>query len=363
MYKISISIFITTVLFSNIIAQTAKDFNFKFKDIKSKLVTIMEKNKGGGSGFIAKEKDTIYVYTNQHVILGAQTFEIKTISGQKFKPVVIELSKKRDIARITIKAENLDAFTFSDTSNMNEKIAVYGNSGAQEVATEIFGKVVGIGEDKIEISADVIPGNSGSPVLNSKGEVIAIISYATRKRKEDPFTKSTRFEEPRKFAYKISDDIKWIKVKWASYAVLGKKLQESKDFANGFVYIVNSWIKTPMNKMKVEKKSNRYIKKWAVDYNLMINKIDKMRKKGRATSSQLYRINEAFHKSQLKSAEALSKLCKKNAKNLRTMARPPYITEYLRKNMLSLAKQYDYYSKEALAIGDKMSTLDAFKFE
>ena len=68
---------------------------------------------------------------------------------------------------------------------IGDAIVVLGNSGGGGVVTKLEGKLVGIGPDRIEVSAEFIPGNSGSPIIHvPTGKVIGIATYLTRRYEE-----------------------------------------------------------------------------------------------------------------------------------------------------------------------------------
>lgn len=42
---------------------------------------------GAGTGFVAKFRDRFFIFTNQHVIDGAKSLELRTRSGQVLRPI------------------------------------------------------------------------------------------------------------------------------------------------------------------------------------------------------------------------------------------------------------------------------------
>lgn len=99
---------------------------------------------------------------------------------------------------------------------MSAEVVAYGNSLGGDVMTELPGKVVGLGSDRIEIDCEIMPGNSGGPVvLKDSKLVIGISTYLTKGRR-DIWSRNTVFEKVRRFAVLPSKVQKWRKMKYTS---------------------------------------------------------------------------------------------------------------------------------------------------
>ena len=90
---------------------------------------------------------------------------------------------------------------------MGESIIAYGNSGGENIITELPGKVLGIGPNEIEISCGIISGNSGGPVLDQRNEVLGVATYI--KSNTNSGAAGTRFEGIRRFAIRLGEADKW----------------------------------------------------------------------------------------------------------------------------------------------------------
>ncbi len=196
-----------------------KDPLFSFSDISYALVFV-ENGDGRGSGFIAKMDDTVYFISNQHNLFGAESLELNTMDGKTLKPKEFEYHKNLDLIRMKLSEdslENLVVLTLSEkTPSTDDPIFVYGNSAGGDVATELDGKIIGVGPTSIEVNAKFVPGNSGSPILNRQGEVIGVASYATSGaefEKGSPYEKlfkGTRFSKVRRYGIRIPKE-GWVK--------------------------------------------------------------------------------------------------------------------------------------------------------
>jgi S1-C subfamily serine protease len=140
---------------------------------------------GQGSGFILNKEGLIL--TNNHVIDNAQRVEVTLSDKHKYKAVVVTVDKGHDLALLKIDAPNLVPATLAETSTgltVGQRVYAIGNpfglsgtmtrgiiSAIRSVRSPANGSPI---EDAIQTDASVNPGNSGGPLLNSRGEVIGI---------------------------------------------------------------------------------------------------------------------------------------------------------------------------------------------
>jgi len=142
---------------------------------------------GQGSGFFIDNKGSLI--TNHHVIEGAYSAIIKTSAGKEY-PVqgIVAKDTEADIVKLVVNLPDAN-MTFLNLSvnvpSEGEDIFVIGNplglestvsSGIVSAVRDIpaFGKI-------LQITAPISPGSSGSPVINSKGEVIGIATLIVTK--------------------------------------------------------------------------------------------------------------------------------------------------------------------------------------
>jgi S1-C subfamily serine protease len=139
---------------------------------------------GQGSGFILN-KDGL-IMTNNHVIENAQRVEVTLSDKHKYKAAVVTVDKAHDLALLKIDAPSLTPATLAESSSslvVGQRVYAIGNPfglsgtmtrGIISAIRSIRGPQGNPIEDAIQTDASVNPGNSGGPLLNSRGEVIGI---------------------------------------------------------------------------------------------------------------------------------------------------------------------------------------------
>ncbi len=188
---------------------------------------------GRGSGFLAQDNGRVFAYTNQHVIAGTPLDKIKITSsaGREYVAEAVEVIPDADLARLRVSATS--GLLIGDPARLEDAIAVYGNSQGAGVTTLSRGKVLGVAAGTLEVSAEIVPGNSGGPVLNKKGEVVGISTYlAWMQPGSDPTgrtawtTKNTRYDKPRRFALRLQSGMDWQEQMPAIYLAQSRKVVE-----------------------------------------------------------------------------------------------------------------------------------------
>jgi S1-C subfamily serine protease len=143
---------------------------------------------GAGSGFLIDADG--HILTNNHVVQGAQTIEVTLGDQTRFKAKLIGADTRNDIALIQIdpKGHKLSSLPLGDSRNLlvGQRVLAIGNPfGFQSTLTT--GVVSSLGrtvqtsdttfiDEAIQTDAAINRGNSGGPLLNSRGEVVGINS-------------------------------------------------------------------------------------------------------------------------------------------------------------------------------------------
>jgi serine protease Do len=165
-------------------------FNFQFQVPQYRQKGYQEQKVGGGTGFIVSSDGLIL--TNKHVVSDSKAeYTVYLNDGRKFKAQVLALHPTDDLALIKISANNLPTLVLGDSDNvkLGQFVVAIGNALGEFQNTVSFGVISGLKrtitasdesgnverlEGLIQTDAAINFGNSGGPLINLKGEVIAV---------------------------------------------------------------------------------------------------------------------------------------------------------------------------------------------
>ena len=143
---------------------------------------------GAGSGFVIDPRG--YILTNYHVVQGAQNISVTLGDRTHYDAKFIGADERNDIALVKIdpKDRKLPALTMGDSDSLQvgQRVLAIGNPfGFQSTLTTGIVSALGrtvqtsqttVIDGAIQTDAAINQGNSGGPLLNSRGEVIGINS-------------------------------------------------------------------------------------------------------------------------------------------------------------------------------------------
>lgn len=155
------------------------------KRVSPSVVVIQGKTDSGdvlGSGFIVSKDGKIV--TNLHVIRDMKTASVHLESGEVFDSVsVLATDERRDLAVVQIAGFDLPYLELgnSDVLTVGEPLVIVGSPRGLEgtVTAGILSSVrdSGDGFKMLQTDATMNPGNSGGPLVNSKGQVIGVVAF------------------------------------------------------------------------------------------------------------------------------------------------------------------------------------------
>ena len=143
---------------------------------------------GAGSGFVIDPRG--YILTNFHVVEGAQSIEVVLGDRSRYAAKFVGADRRNDVALIKVdaKGKQLASVPLGDSAalQVGQKVLAIGNPFGWE-STLTTGVISALRrtvqtsettfiDEAIQTDAAINRGNSGGPLLNSRGEVIGINS-------------------------------------------------------------------------------------------------------------------------------------------------------------------------------------------
>src|SRR2546427_3900312 len=138
-----------------------------------------------GSGFIVRPDG--YIFTNFHVVEGADKIDVKLRDGRNFPATVVGTDEKTDIAVVKIDARDLPTVQLGDSDAVRVGQFAFAIGAPFKLDyTFTYGVVSGKGRSKListgayaisdylQTDASINPGNSGGPLCDIDGKVIGM---------------------------------------------------------------------------------------------------------------------------------------------------------------------------------------------
>lgn len=151
--------------------------------------TALDRGEGQGSGVIVDK--TGYIITNNHVVEGVGTAEIKLSDGRRGPATVVGVDPFTDIAVLKTELGDLTPADWGDSDELQvgdivwalgspfglEKSITFGILSAKErrgIAGTGANGTGNVFQEYLQTDAAVNPGNSGGPLVNHEGRIIGI---------------------------------------------------------------------------------------------------------------------------------------------------------------------------------------------
>lgn len=212
--------------------------------------TVLDGGEGKGTGMVLTSDGE--VLTNYHVVDGSTSITVTdTVSGKTYQASVVGHDETHDIAVLQLKdASGLATVNLSQTTaQVGAAVTAVGQGGGQGTLYQVSGTVSALGQSitaqdsssassaekltgLIQTTADVVPGYSGGPLLDTDGQVIGIDTAASSSGDIDGY--AVPITEAKSIADQIVAGTRTATVHIGPRAALGVQVTDSGSSASGY---------------------------------------------------------------------------------------------------------------------------------
>lgn len=139
---------------------------------------------GVGTAFLIGDG---YALTAYHVVFASKTLSAQTLDKKRYAVQVIGYDDQSDLAllRVNVPAGTPFMPLAANRPAVGDTALAIGNGGG-DFLVQKTGRLTGLDSDAgradfppgtLELNAQLIPGDSGGPIINARGEVMGVVSY------------------------------------------------------------------------------------------------------------------------------------------------------------------------------------------
>jgi S1-C subfamily serine protease len=150
-------------------------------DVRMGVATVFAGN-GHGSGFFITTNG--FLLTNYHVVREAKFVKVKLATGREILGEVLRSNSKRDVALIKVEEGQMAPLPILDKDiSIGEDVYAIGSPLDETLQSTISKGIISsyrnIDENKyLQSDVNILPGNSGGPLIDNKGNVVGITASA-----------------------------------------------------------------------------------------------------------------------------------------------------------------------------------------
>ena len=201
--------------------ETKQSLPDKFLSEMTPKVVVIEGDQGSGTGFLCEVDGQVWIYTAAHVLSGNNKIKVRDNEGRIYKDFdYLESAEGVDLVRLKLKNPNFTGLSLvspKEAPKVGDVIVAIGNSLGTGSLSGEPGKIMKVEKDMWEVDAEIIPGNSGGPILSlEKGKVVGIVTHLIIHRREGEDSLHGK-SETKRFAARLDKEWVWRRMTIAKF--------------------------------------------------------------------------------------------------------------------------------------------------
>ncbi|MBT4739455.1 MAG: trypsin-like peptidase domain-containing protein [Rhodospirillaceae bacterium] len=158
-----------------VIAVSTNRFQDNVTTTRARVATV--RSGGHGSGFFISDN---LLLTNEHVVGGAKVVVVRLVTGRELVGEIVATNEARDVALVRTEPSGLGGLPIQKTQpQIGDRVFVIGSPMDEDLESTVSAGIVSAfrsldGLRYIQSDTNVLPGNSGGPMFDEHGNVIAM---------------------------------------------------------------------------------------------------------------------------------------------------------------------------------------------
>lgn len=297
---------------------------------------IIHAGEAAGSGFLCFIDGAVYLVTNQHVIAGAEPESISfvTADGKTFERGELEISHTQDLARFLV--PETYGLALSEQVSFSGEVVAYGNSMGTGVITRERGEIMGMGSGMVEVTAQIVPGNSGGPVVGEDGSVVGV-STLVISGTDNWVTEGSRYAEARRYATILRNGMEWESIDWNDFYRYTRAFADQEQKFEETIKVASTILQNPIDHLPLSTSDfSRNVARVLRQHEEDIRHLDNLRSRGLQSANQIHSVNRSFlnrHQSKMESLANLLTVNNRTRQEWEENLPFPYWREQIKRHM------------------------------
>jgi hypothetical protein len=166
------------------------------------------------------------------------------------------------------------------------------------VSTVARGKVIGLAPEYVEVTCELVPGNSGGPIINEDARVVAVTTFLLRPETDSNWTnRNTRFAQARRFGLRVTSDPIWTEVDEATYVRSGMAIRDLETLRSQGFELLRHMLREPTTETPKDLVSEPVLQQIANEHARFAARIDRQSSRSFRSMSHLDKVNARLSES------------------------------------------------------------------